>query len=278
MFFNIDDAEQNLDFSVEISPTWLLRDYEKNFERYLRWYQSFFEGASETQIIGEDSTTYMASRNVPERMAKLLPNVKLIFMLRDPVARVYSNYWHLVKSGHAVYSFENTIRIMPGTILQRSFYRIQIERFRRFFPEKNLKFVIFEDFVERPQEINDDTLHFLGVDKGIDVSNFDAHRNPSFVPRHIGLQIMYNHIMRTRRLVTRRFASHLPSFPQDEPNPFLKRLDKLFLKLSYSQRRKYPPMKKQTRLFLEHLLLRENRGLSDLIGVDLQKFWRYFRE
>src|SRR4029453_15619679 len=110
-------------------------DYEHHCQDYLGWYSSFFQNAADGQVIGEDSTTYMASSKASRRIARLLPNVKLIFMLRDPVTRAYSHYWHLVKTGPVIYDFESTLRHTPYTILQRGYYKEQIERFMEYFPE-----------------------------------------------------------------------------------------------------------------------------------------------
>lgn len=94
-FFDLDDIQQHPDFFMDARGKWIFHDYERHYQDYLEWYSSFFESADDGQVIGDDSTTYMASRKAPQRIARLLPDVKLIFMLRDPVVRAYSHYWHL---------------------------------------------------------------------------------------------------------------------------------------------------------------------------------------
>ena len=88
-FFDIDDVQQHPDFFMDDRGKWIFHDYEHHCKDYLEWYSSFFQNAADGQVIGEDSTTYMASSKAPPRIARLLPNVKLIFMLRDPVSRAY---------------------------------------------------------------------------------------------------------------------------------------------------------------------------------------------
>ena len=46
--------------------------------------------------MGEGSTVYLHSKAVPERVAELLPTVKLIAILREPAARAVSHYYHHV--------------------------------------------------------------------------------------------------------------------------------------------------------------------------------------
>ncbi len=278
MFFDIDDIEQNFDFFVQTSKEWQFFDYKTNFEEYLKWYKSFFREAKKGQLIGEDSTTYMASSKAPSRIANLIPNVKLIFMLRNPVSRTYSNYWHLVRGGHAIYDFENTLRYMPGTLLKRSLYKQQIERYKNYFPDSQMKFIIFEDFIKNTQQNIDEICKFLGLRTSIDISKIDTHKNATMIPRYIKLQIFYNYISRTQRLVTQQFGSHLPNLSKTKPNRFWRRMDKLDCKFNFTSNKSYPKMKIETRRFLERLFFKENRGLSELIGRDIKEYWNYTKD
>lgn len=278
MFFDIDDIEQNFDFFVQTSNKWLFFDYKKNFDEYLVWYKSFFKEAKNGQVIGEDSTTYMASQKAPSRIADLLPEVKLIFMLRDSVLRTYSNYWHLVRTGHAIYNFEKTMQYMPGTLIQRSLYKKHIQRYKKYFPDKNMKFIIFKDFIKNNQRNIDDICKFIGLETSVDVRKINTHKNPTKVPINIRLQIVYNHLLRTQRLVTQEFGSHLPNLPQNEPKRFWRKMDKLVYKLNFTDKKSYPPMNYKTRKFLEKLFAKENRGLSKLIGKNLKKYWTYMED
>ncbi len=277
LFFDIDDIEQNLNFYLQVSPEWIFHDYEKHFDKYLAWYASFFENAGDNQIIGEDSTTYMASTVAPRRISDLLPAAKLIFMLRDPVARTYSHYWHLVHNGMAIYDFEKTLECMPGTLLQRSLYKQQIELFLRFFRRSSMKFIIFEDFVSQTQNTVDDVCSFLGIDKSIRTNIMNTHRNPSNVPRNAKLQILFNHLFRTKKLVTHDFGAHLPGIPKTRKNRISRKIHALCHRFSFSVQRSYPPMKPKTEKFLQHVMAKENRGLSEIIGIGLKQHWPYFK-
>jgi len=278
LFFDIDDIEQNFDFFVETSQTWSIFDFEKNFDEYLRWYKSFFKDAREGQLIGEDSTTYMASQKTPSRIADLFPDVKLIFMLRDPVFRTYSHYWNMVRTGQAIYDFEKTMQYMPGTLLQRSLYKTHIERYKRYFHDKNMKFIIFEEFVEDIQRTINEVCKFLGLDSSIDVSKINTHKNPAVVPKNIRLQVVYNRILRSRNLTTKKFGSHLPHTSFNKPNKVFEIFDTVFKRVNITRKRKYPPMRTSTKQFLQKLFSKENRGLSNLIRKDVQEYWIYMKD
>ena len=282
-FFDIDDVEQHPDFSIDDEGKWTFHDYDRYWHDYLDWYSRFFQRAAVGQVIGEDSTTYMASSKAPARIAGLLPDVKLIFMLRDPVNRAYSHYWHLVNSGRAIYDFEGTLRHTPGTILQRGYYKEQIERFRQYFPGDQLKVVIFEEFTKNIQAIVDDVCKFLSLRVAVDTGAVNTHRNIGRAPRSLGLKLRANRI--NRKAAEHIYRGHLPilgrtketvpsvgrSIARFSPTMVISRI------VNRTPKLKYPPMASGVREFLERLYAKENMGLGDLIGLDIESYWPYMR-
>src|SRR2546425_12046 len=68
---------------------------EHNWHRGLGWYQRLFENARGASAVGEASTCYSDAVNspgVPQRLAKVLPDVRLIYLLRHPVDRLLSEH------------------------------------------------------------------------------------------------------------------------------------------------------------------------------------------
>lgn len=85
-------------------------------DRSLAWYRSHFPlaRAGEAGIrSGEATPYYLFHPAVPARIRAVLPDVKLIAVLREPVARAYSHYQHEVRSGREAESFEEAIRLEP---------------------------------------------------------------------------------------------------------------------------------------------------------------------
>ena len=98
-FFDMDDLSLHSDFWYRDGDGWLTQRYSPSDPGTLAWYAAFFAAARDSQWIGEDSTSYLASAKAPERIATFLPNAKILLLLRDPAARAYSHYWHLVRTG-----------------------------------------------------------------------------------------------------------------------------------------------------------------------------------
>jgi len=272
-FFDIDDIEQHPDFFVMTSSGWSFHDYQQNFEAYLSWYRSFFKDARKDQLVGERSTTYMASQKAPYRIAQLLPNIMLVFMLRDPVSRTYSHYWHLVGTGRAIYDFEKTLQQLPGTLLQRGHYKRHIDRFKDLFPEKNLKFIIFEAFIKDVQAAINETCEFLGFADSIDVREITIRKHSTLYPKSLRLQLIFNRVF--RHDAGRRYLHLLPNMPPDSSSPIVKAIETQVRRMNPLREGSRPPMKPETERFLQQFFAKENRGLASLIGKSLRDVWPY---
>lgn len=268
-YFSIDDIEQHPEFFVGPKGGWVDRDFDARRDEYLPWYASFFADAPAGASIGEDSTSYLHSARCVSRIRELLPAVKLVFLLRDPAARTYSHYWHLVRTGRATESFEGTLRHAPGTLFQRSQYREQAARYLSAFPAEQVKFVLFEDLVERNEETVREVIGFLGLTQPAALPAV-AHRNPARVPRSITAQLWRNRLFRDR--VVNRFRGHLPgtSRPTGAGEQAVRGR---FARWSLRSDRRPPPMRADTHRFLNALFRRDNAGLSEVIGADVERRW-----
>jgi hypothetical protein len=136
-------------------------------------------------VTGEGEPSYLPNPVAAQRVMELLPDVRLIVMLRDPVKRAYSHYQHrftrnrerrtfeevcaadkeilkngwqglptgdLVRLGHAHYSY-----------LPRGFYYEQLKSWMSVFPRESFLIIRAEDFFEDTQGIYDDVLEFLDL-------------------------------------------------------------------------------------------------------------------
>jgi len=136
--------------------------FDENFERGPDWYRRQFPAIERPQITGEASTAYLFSKPAPARAAALVPAVKIVAILRDPVRRVLSHYWHNVRRGRLNGDFDSHFRealsanharetsqarLFTYYPVQWGFYREQIERWFGHFPREQFLFLRFETFV-----------------------------------------------------------------------------------------------------------------------------------
>jgi hypothetical protein len=138
-------------------------------------------------LTGEASPSYLLHHWTPQRVAQLLPGVKLLVQLRDPVDRAYSSFEHRRRDGEepldsfALASAAEEERLAPGiervladptynsytvacwSYLMRSRYAEQLERWFQFFPREQFHFLTLEDLAAAPQRTLDGVHDFLGL-------------------------------------------------------------------------------------------------------------------
>lgn len=289
-FFSLGDFGEHSDHFFHADGEWSYPDWEGNFEQHFNWYRSHWNEADPASMWGEDSTTYLTSRKAPERIADLNPDVKFVVMLRDPVDRTYSHYWHVLRTGIAFTDFETTIERAPGTMLKRSLYSRGLERYFKYFDRDQFKFVFLERFVREQQAVIDEVCEFLGLSPEIDVRTVEGHENVGGAPLSITAKRWENYFF--RRHIDRpshpgtvdwlpdvdlksRLVMNLKRGPKGWLSQIFRNPTTLDIQNSVLTKN-YPPMNDETREFLEDFFVRENPGLSELVGQDVSKYWPYF--
>jgi hypothetical protein len=157
--------------------------------RSLRWYRSHFPPAatSRGRITGEASPYYLFHPAVPGRVGTTLPGVRLIALLRDPVARAYSHYQLSVRDGHEPLGFEEALTAEPERLAgeedrlladrayrshahrhqsyaTRGAYAEQLRRWHEHVPPERLLVISSEELFAEPGPTAAGVLRFLGID------------------------------------------------------------------------------------------------------------------
>ncbi len=178
--------------------------FDVNFERGERWYRAHFGREAEPGLNLDSSPYYLFHPAVPRRLHDLLPDAKLIVLLRDPVRRAYSHYWHEHDKGREALSFEDAIaaeaerlgnseqRLGDGTLehsrehqhfsyLARGRYAEQLERWFAVLPRSQFLVLRFEDLAREPLAALNTTLDFLGLPRAASVS-LEARNTRTYPP------------------------------------------------------------------------------------------------
>lgn len=139
---------------------------EQRWGQGLEWYQSCF--ANEAKIRGEASPSYSKYplvNNVPDRMYSVVPEAKLIYILRDPVNRILSEYVHYRADGteHKTLS-EALADPKTSQYVYNSKYYTQLKRYLQFYPEANIFVTTLEELNAQPQQTLQGVFKFLDVD------------------------------------------------------------------------------------------------------------------
>jgi hypothetical protein len=148
--------------------------FSSNWDRGLEWYERLFEGAGPVAAIGEASTEYTAYPHIPDvpkRVAKLLPEVRLVYIVRHPIERMLSEYHYNLVRGLERDSSADKALLKDSTYYNVSCYALQIEQYLEHFPRDQLLVLKSED-LKRDRVGTLGRVHeFLGVDEDWQPSN-----------------------------------------------------------------------------------------------------------
>lgn len=165
--------------------------FDRHYARGERWYRAHLP-IRRRGIVGEASPSYLFHPLAPERVARMLPNARLIALLRNPVDRAFSHYQHEVALGREQLSFEEAIAHEDGrmqgevermlgdpayfshpwwnyTYLARGRYAEQLQRWFAAFPRERLLVLLTDDLAADTAGTYARVLDFLGVEaRGLD--------------------------------------------------------------------------------------------------------------
>jgi hypothetical protein len=140
---------------------------ESNFRRGIDWYRKQFAGAGPRAIaVGEASNAYAKYPKfggVPQRMAEFIPDVRLVYIVRDPIARIRSHYQTRFAEGTERLPLEVAVFTNP-IYLNYSRYALQIEQYLEYFPREQMLVITAEDLRNHRVMTVKAVYEFLGVD------------------------------------------------------------------------------------------------------------------
>ena len=129
----------------------------------LKKYEDLFQDARDESAIGEVSPLYLESPVAAERIKKLLPEVKLIAVLRNPVDRALSDYMMAVRLGQSTGILEDVLD-ENAHYVQVGFYYEKLKQYFNLFPREQIKIYLYADLAQDTLSVVHDMLIYLGVD------------------------------------------------------------------------------------------------------------------
>ncbi len=182
--------------SIEPATTKEIHFFDRRVNKGLAWYRGHFPTSIEkyyaerlrghTFVTGEASPSYLFHPHAPKRIAKALPHTKLIVLLRNPIDRAYSQYYHSLELGYETLPFEEAIegeaertarereKILKDeayesyaykhqSYLTRGIYVDQLRVWMDLFPQEQFLILKSEDFYADPGASVKSVLAFLNL-------------------------------------------------------------------------------------------------------------------
>jgi hypothetical protein len=175
------------------------KNFPQGSKKSLRWYKAHFptkddiykkkkELNSREVLVGEATPGYLFHPLSPPQIKYLMPNVKLIVLLRNPIKRAFSHYQHEFRAHRESLTFEEAIKAEASRIagsfekilsqknffcpeyhyhsyLERGKYYDQLVRWYKYFPKDRFLVIKSEELFEHPEAIYKKVLKFLDLPK-----------------------------------------------------------------------------------------------------------------
>jgi len=179
-----------------------LHFFEYMISDKISWYKSHFPRKSKNSFVtGEFTSTYMYHKKVPERIFNLIPKIKLIVILRNPIDKAYSTYNQQSHFNEVTSSFEETIKAefaridliknhieytnnnpnfdnyVEYNIIRHGIYFNYLEKWFKIFPKKQIFVVDSNELENFPQQTLNKVFEFL---------NLSPHEIPNLAKVNIG--------------------------------------------------------------------------------------------
>lgn len=276
MFFCFDDARVHRNEVLHEGASWSEWMWGRDRQKLLERYRKCFAHATRGDLLGEASTSYGPSRKAAGRIAEVTPEARIVMVLRDPLKRAESAYWHGVRKGLFVGSFEEEIRFGGAGLMEFGFYEEQLRRYAELFGRERVAVVHFEDLVREPRPCVEKLLQFLEVEGDLPEGAGKAHLNESYYPRFPRFHRRLARWMRSTREMTKASSLLLEGGAsanlRETGAASQGGLRGLYRSLAMTTTRP-ATTSEEVRTRLRNLFRRENAGLSEFLGEDAFTRW-----
>ncbi len=202
---------------------------EPEWARGLDWYASLFESMPAGSVRGESSTHYTKWPDYPdacERIRDALPDVKLVYLMRHPIERLVSHYWHEHLEGTFTEPIDEAID-RHSALVDFGRYSQQLKPYLDAFGPERIHLMALERLTARPQE------EFAGLCEFLKVKE-PAYWDDSLAPQNVGRERMRRSELRhavinapvlagiRRQIVPRRWVDKIKGYWRvDQARPTL---------------------------------------------------------
>lgn len=232
------------------------------WDKGIEWYFKQFPKQEEGKIRGEFTVSYLIDELARKRIKEILPNIKLIVVLRDPVDMVQSLYYFGAASALAEKRGTIEDEIQEGHITKFGFYYKYLKPYYDDFGEKNIHVTLYDEIKSDPKKAIQDIYKFLNVKADFVPPSLEVKINEAFKPRFEFLRAIVRDTIKLLNKTNKKLYFYVLD------NALLLKLYTILNKKPY----KYPKMSNEIRESLRNYYLEDILLLENLIKKDLSNW------
>ena len=231
--------------------------HDENWNKGIPWYEDQFANASSDHRVGEASPSYSKRHLFPDaadRLVKSLPDVRIIYLIREPIARMQSQYLDMLFHGNETRPFSKAVASYEDYVLT-SRYGMQIEPYVERVGGDRVLVATSERLRADPETVLNRVFEFIGVEPvpppQVVAANLSENKR---IPNQLG-----RYVRKIRPFDTRKATDTWP--------------DRILTRESSHAAAKLP---RRLREDFEDLLAPDVRRLQGLVDVDLSP-WNWLQ-
>ncbi len=242
---------------------WVSTNFENHTQKQKENYLNLFKSEPNTIYKGESTTAYMLFPYFIERIKKHnKTNLKFIFILRNPIDRIYSHYWYVKGVGSEVLDLKEAVlldkNIEPNpthelpegrfkNYFQYGLYGKWLSKFYNEFNKDQIKILTFEDLIIDPLSVANECFTFLGIRPLRSLSTL--HTNKTVIIKYPKI---YNFILRVTQGNIKVLKPIYRLIPRSVKNSIKNNISDIIIKYTKTNK-KYPKLSINERLWLKNL-------------------------
>jgi hypothetical protein len=250
-------------FLPEKKETQFFSDWEE-YQNGIEWLaETHYADWKGEKAIGEASPQTMAAPGAPYRIAEQCPEARLIFLLRDPVDRMFSHYHYEIRNGrlNPIHSFSHRIRIPSAwrsEMIWQGLYYEHLRRFEDCFDRSQMMPILTRDLKQNTGGVLRDVFGFLGVDASVDIDTTQRRNVTSYPQPEWLFKVVWGLLYTARSALGGRFSGFT--------EPIAAPVRRLFFRSGKTEK---PRMSADDRAFLASAFSSWNERLAGYLDRDL---------
>ena len=216
-------------------------DNSENYKKGQTEFNKHFKNRNSNVLIGQSTSTYIYDY-IPERMFKYAPDTKLVFILRNPINRAYSHFWHANSKNRENLNFEEALKkedsrikkdywhLINYSYFNSGIYMNMVESFSEYYNKKQMHFVILEELKANPVNEINKILDFLKLDRIINLKTEKAYNQTKVSKFSLFGKLFNNRFTRNSKLLyplyifnNKYFSNKYPIMKQETRNALLEK-------------------------------------------------------